>query len=196
VLAQRAFETLPFIIDDSSRLTVGEIASKARAMKAQLEAKGQTLDALVIDYLKFVNASNRYSGQRHYEIGEISAALKGLAKDLNVAVVLLAQLNREVEKRDDKRPQLSDLRESGDLEGDADVVLFLFREHYYLKLASAKDPSLEGRLADTEHKIELIIAKQRMGPTAPVEAYCHMGAAAIRSSSQGDWNSRERMDLR
>jgi replicative DNA helicase len=182
--AQRVFEAerdarnLPLIIDDSSNLTVGEIAARARAWKARCERSGKRLAFLTIDYLKFVRASERYRGQRVYEVGEITAGLKSLAKDMNLPVILLVQLSRKVEDRADKRPELADLRESGDIEADADTVLLLFREAYYL----SKDPSPEAaaNLMACQNKLEIIIAKQRMGETGTVDVFCHAGASAVR----------------
>ena len=139
----------------------------------------------MIDYLKFVRASDRYRGQRVYEVGEITAGLKALAKDLGVCVVLLAQLNRAVEQRADKRPELSDLRESGDIEADADVVLLLFREAYYLK--DKADPDSMARLLACENALEIIIAKCRMGAVGVVETFCHPGASAVRDRGTGGY---------
>lgn len=167
-------------IDFSTNLTVGEIAAKVRVLRDKFRARGTRLGVIVIDYLKFVRASERYRGQRVYEVGEITAGLKALAKDMGICVVLLAQLNRAVEQRSDRRPELSDLRESGDIEADADVVLLLFREAYYLK--DKDDEESIAKMIDCENKLEIIIAKCRMGATGTVDAFCHPGASAIR-----DW---------
>lgn len=177
IVAQRNITDLPLRIDDSSNLTVGEVGARARTWKAQYARDGKALQFIVIDYLKFLRASERYRGQRHYEVGEITAGLKALAKDLSIAVVLLVQLNREVEKRADKRPELSDLRESGDIEADADVVLLLFREAYYLANDPHADPC---RLEEVKFKLEIIVAKQRMGATGKVDVFCNPGASAVR----------------
>lgn len=173
---------LPLSIDTTAALTVGEIVARARTTADEFRARGRLLHVLVIDYLKFVRASDRYKGQRVYEVGEITAGLKALAKDLGVCVVLLAQLNRAVEQRADKRPELSDLRESGDIEADADVVMLLYREAYYLK--DKTDPESMARLLDCENLLEIIVAKCRMGAVGTVRAYCHPGASAIR-----DWGA-------
>lgn len=109
--ASRELHGLPLAIDDSSSMTVGEISARTRSLADRFARAGKRLEFIAIDYLKFIRASDRYRGQRHYEVGEITAGLKGLAKDVNIAVILLAQLNRQVEARDDKRPFLSDLRE-------------------------------------------------------------------------------------
>jgi replicative DNA helicase len=177
--AASALTALPLIIDSSPMLTVGEINARTRSATDNLRHQGVELRVVVIDYLKFVRASERYRGQRVYEVGEITAGLKALAKDLGICVVLLAQLNRAVEQRQDKRPELSDLRESGDIEADADIVLLLFREAYYLKDKS--DPESLARLAACEEEIEIIVAKCRMGSTGAVRAYCNPGASVIRN---------------
>jgi replicative DNA helicase len=179
VEASRAFADLPLALDDSSSLTVGEIGARTRSLRNRFARDGKALEFIVIDYLKFIRASERYRGQRHYEVGEISAGLKTLAKDLGIAVILLVQLNREVEKRTDKRPELADLRESGDLEADADTVLLLFREAYYEQAQKEPDPN---KMQECENLLEIIVAKQRMGTTGPVKVFCHPGASALR-----DW---------
>jgi replicative DNA helicase len=174
-LAERDLGHLPLLIDDSSGLTVGEVSARARSWQARCERAGKKLSFIVIDYLKFLRASERYRGQRHYEVGEITAGLKTLAKDLGIAVVLLVQLNREVEKTPDKRPELAHLRESGDIEADADVVLLLFREAYYLAMTN------DTRLPEVENHMEIILAKQRMGQTGLVKVFCHTSASALRN---------------
>lgn len=176
--AAEALAGLPLLIDTSAALSVGEILARTRSAADEMQARGIRLKVVVIDYLKFVRASDRYRGQRVYEVGEITAGLKALAKDLGVCVVLLAQLNRAVEQRADKRPELSDLRESGDIEADADVVLLLFREAYYLK--DKTDPEAMARLLACENALEIIIAKCRMGAVGVVEVFCHPGASAVR----------------
>jgi replicative DNA helicase len=120
------------------------------------------------------NQTNRYRGNRTAEITEISGALKALAKELNFAVVGLAQLNRSVEGRVNKRPTMADLRDSGSLEQDADLIVFLYREEYYLQ-TPCSDPNSEdrriARLAEVRNKLELNIAKQRNGPTGTLEIF-------------------------
>lgn len=174
-LAERAIRSLPLFIDDSSALTVGEVAARARSWQSGCEREGKKLSFIVIDYLKFLRASERYRGQRHYEVGEITAGLKALAKDLGIAVVLLVQLNREVEKTADKRPELAHLRESGDIEADADVVLLLFREAYYFAMTN------DDRLSEVENDMDIFVAKQRMGQTGVVRVSCHTSASALRN---------------
>ena len=139
------------IIDDTPGISISELRSKCRKFKLE-----QGLDIIIIDYLQLMSGSGRSGDSRQQEISDISRALKGVARELNVPVVALSQLSRAVEKRDDKRPMLSDLRESGAIEQDADVVMFIYREDYYKK--------------DTENKnmAEIIIAKQRNGPIGTV----------------------------
>src|SRR5262249_9501213 len=132
------------------------------------------LDLLVIDYIQLLQGSSRRAAEgRVQEVTEITTSLKALAKELNVPIVALSQLSRQVENRDDKRPQLSDLRESGSIEQDADVVMFVFREEYYLAMKEprAGTPEHEKWLLemDTVHgQAEVIIGKQRHGPTGTV----------------------------
>ena len=140
------------IIDDTPGISVSELRSKCRKYKLE-----QDLDLIIIDYLQLMSGSvGRSSESRHQEISEISRSLKGLARELNVPVIALSQLSRAVEGRPDKRPMLSDLRESGAIEQDADVVMFIYRDEYYNK--------------DSEYKkqAEIIIAKQRNGPVGTV----------------------------
>ncbi len=143
----------PLYIDDSAALSVMEVRAKARRLKAE-----RGLEAIFIDYLQLMRGFNR-SENRQQELSEISRSLKALAKELNVPVVALSQLSRAVEKRPDRRPILSDLMESGGIEANADVVMFIYRESYYHK------DSEKGNVA------EINIAKQRNGPTGLIELY-------------------------
>ncbi len=160
---------LPLFIDETGGLTIAQLAARARRLKRQ---KG--LDLLVVDYIQLLQGSLRRAQEnRVQEVTEITTSLKALAKELNVPVVALSQLSRQVENRDDKRPQLSDLRESGSIEQDADVVLFVFREEYYL---SNKEPrpgtdehiKWQVEMESAHGKAEIIIGKQRHGPTGTV----------------------------
>jgi replicative DNA helicase len=162
-------QNLKFYIDETGGLTVAQLAARARRLKRQ---KG--MDLLVIDYIQLLAGSTRRSQEnRVQEVTEITTNLKALAKELNVPIMALSQLSRQVENRDDKRPQLSDLRESGSIEQDADVVMFVFREEYYL---SNKEPrpgtdehiKWQTEMAAVHGKAELIIGKQRHGPTGTV----------------------------
>ena len=134
--AARCQREWPLTIDPAPGLTVSQIAARARRHSQILERQGRRLGLVIVDHMHIVRPSNRYSGARVNEVGEISAALKGLAKDLDVPVLALAQLSRQVETRDDKRPTMADLRDSGTIEQDADAILFVYREAYYLDDAS------------------------------------------------------------
>ena len=163
-------QSLPFYIDETGGLSIAQLTARARRLKRQ---KG--LDLLVVDYIQLLaGSSRRLSESRVQEITEITNSLKALAKELSVPILALSQLSRQVESRDDKRPQLSDLRESGSIEQDADVVLFVFREEYYLanKEPRAGTPEYEKWQLDmslVHGKAEVIIGKQRHGPTGTVE---------------------------
>src|ERR1041385_4037506 len=162
---------LPFYVDETGGLSVAQLAARARRLKRQ-----RGLDLLIIDYLQLLQGSTRRSmDNRVQEITEITTKLKALAKELNVPILALSQLSRQVESRDDKRPQLSDLRESGSIEQDADVVMFVYREEYYLKNKEPRTGSEEHIKWQTEMelvagKAEIIIGKQRHGPTGTVQA--------------------------
>jgi len=163
-------QSLPFYIDETGGLSISQLTARARRLKRQ---KG--LDLIVVDYIQLLSGSgNRSSDSRVQEITEITTSLKALAKELNVPIIALSQLSRQVEARDDKRPQLSDLRESGSIEQDADVVMFVFREEYYLanKEPRIGTPEYEKWQLDmslVHGKAEVIIGKQRHGPTGTVE---------------------------
>src|ERR1043165_8705148 len=163
-------QSLPFFVDETGGISIAQLAARARRLKRQ---KG--LDVLVIDYIQLLSGSARkQSESRVQEVTEITTGLKALAKELNVPIVALSQLSRQVENRDDKRPQLSDLRESGSIEQDADVVLFVFREEYYLSNKEPRPGSEEHlkwqtEMAAVHGKAELIIGKQRHGPTGTVQ---------------------------
>jgi replicative DNA helicase len=165
-------QNLPFYVDETGGLSIAQLAARARRLKRQ-----RGLDLLVIDYIQLLQGSQRrQSESRVQEVTEITTNLKALAKELNVPVIALSQLSRQVESRDDKRPQLSDLRESGSIEQDADVVLFVFREEYYLANKEPRPGSEEHLKWQTEMalvhgKAELIIGKQRHGPTGTVQVH-------------------------
>src|SRR5213595_2318354 len=121
-------QALPLFVDETGGLSISQLTARARRLKRQ---KG--LDLIVVDYIQLLQGSGRRSDNRVQEVTEITTSLKALAKELNVPIIALSQLSRQVENRDDKRPQLADLRESGSIEQDADVVMFVFREEYYLQ---------------------------------------------------------------
>lgn len=183
--ALNIFHDLPLVIDDKSSMTVSEIVTKARREAAKFEERGFELQLIVIDHKDFIKASSRYSGNKVAETGEVSAALKDAFKELNVAGLLLCQLSRDVEKRTNRRPDLPDLRWAGDLEQDADMVLFPYREAYYLEGSRLDDPNEEAaRLIELDacaRNLELIIAKQRNGPRGTVDLWADMANNAIRN---------------
>src|SRR6266850_2206096 len=147
-------------LDDTPGITVLEMRAKAR----RLAAEQKRLDLIIVDYLQLMSGGNRRTESRQQEVSQISRELKGLAKELNVPMVALSQLSRAPESRSDPRPQLSDLRESGALEQDADVVAFIYRPEQY------KTPEERDSLPDDQKNIaELIVAKQRNGPTDTIQ---------------------------
>ncbi len=140
------------IIDDTPSISITELRSKCRKYKMEMN-----LGVIIIDYLQLMSGSGGRSSSRQQEVSDISRSLKALARELNVPVIALSQLSRAVEQRDDKRPMLSDLRESGAIEQDADVVMFIYRDDYYNKESEKKNIA------------EIIVAKQRNGPVGTVE---------------------------
>ncbi|MGN6591142.1 MAG: replicative DNA helicase [Sphingomicrobium sp.] len=174
--AAAELQTLPLYIDDTPGLTIAALRARARRLKRQ---KG--IGMIVVDYLQLLQGTGRGGAEnRVQEISEISRGLKQLAKELNVPVIALSQLSRQVEQREDKRPQLSDLRESGSIEQDADIVLFIYREDYYLKAVEpdypmpnetdkiAKYEEWNAKYSSAAGKAEVIVAKQRHGSTGIV----------------------------
>ena len=145
-----------FYIDDTPGITVAEMRSKCRRLKNS----DKSLDAIIVDYLQLINSSSKYQGQRTNEVSEISRDLKKLAMELEIPVIALAQLSRGVEGREDKRPLMSDLKESGSIEQDADIVIFIYCDDYY-KFKAAEKPAMS--------PTELIIAKNRSGSTGMIE---------------------------
>ena len=143
-------------IDDTPGMTISEIRAKCRRLASSKDG----LDIVIIDYLQLISGSEKYAGNRQQEVSEISRSLKTLAMELNVPIVALSQLSRSVDAREDKRPLMSDLRESGSIEQDADIVAFLYRDDYYNK-ATAID--------ENTSVSEFIFAKHRNGPTPTIE---------------------------
>lgn len=167
----RDLQDLPLFIDDSPGLSIAHILTRARRLKRK-----ENIGLIVIDYLQLLSSSNRAHENRVQELSEITRGLKALAKELHVPVLALSQLSRAVELREDKRPQLSDLRESGTIEQDADVVMFVYREEYYLTRTkpgegSEKMASWQKNFDQKHNRAEVIIAKQRHGPIANVALY-------------------------
>ena len=178
--AAAELESLPLYIDDTPGLTIAALRTRARRLKRQ-----KNIGLVVVDYLQLLQGTGKNGSEnRVQEISEISRGLKQLAKELDVPVIGLSQLSRAVEQREDKRPQLSDLRESGSIEQDADIVLFIYREDYYLKGSEVEMPTPEEAQANLEKtskynewkekydlaagKAEVIVAKQRHGSTGIV----------------------------
>jgi len=177
VACSQMMQKLPLHIDQTGGISIAQLAARARRLKRQ-----RGLDVLVVDYIQLMTGAKKTGDNRVQEMTEITTGLKALAKELNVPVIALSQLSRQVENRDDKRPQLSDLRESGSIEQDADVVLFVFREEYYVKNAEPrrtpeevandiKSPEYlawEEKMNKIKGSADVIIAKQRHGPTGTV----------------------------
>jgi replicative DNA helicase len=178
VAAAQTLYSLPIFIDDTPALTVSALRTRARRLKRQ-----HNLGLIIVDYLQLLSGSPKSrSDGRVQEVSEITRGLKTLAKELDVPVIALSQLSRQVENRDDKRPQLADLRESGSIEQDADVVTFIYRDEYYLgksepqRRADEGDDKFAQRYANWEERLdkcrnlaELIVAKQRHGPVGTVK---------------------------
>ncbi|MGH1417557.1 MAG: replicative DNA helicase [Hyphomicrobiaceae bacterium] len=170
VAVSQEMSRIPLHIDDTGGLTIAQLAARARKLKRQ---KG--LGLLIVDYLQLLAGSSK-NGQanRVQEITEITTGLKALAKELGVPVIALSQLSRQVEQREDKRPQLSDLRESGSIEQDADVVMFVFREEYYIERlkpdeGTAEFVSWQEKMSAVAGRAEVILGKQRHGPVGTIQ---------------------------
>ncbi|MBI1261519.1 MAG: replicative DNA helicase [Rhizobiales bacterium] len=167
--ASRELQSVPLYIDDTGGLTIATLAARARRLKRQ-----RGLGLLVIDYLQLLSGGGKYGDNRVQEVTQITTGLKALAKELNVPILALSQLSRQVEAREDKRPQLSDLRESGSIEQDADVVMFVFREEYYVSRKEPREGTPEhlawqDEMGHVHGLAEVIIGKQRHGPTGTVK---------------------------
>ncbi|MCC1480489.1 replicative DNA helicase [Roseibaca sp. Y0-43] len=168
VEAAKALESCPLYIDDTPALPISQVAARARRLK-----RTHGLDVLMVDYLQLLRGSSKES--RVQEVSEITQGLKAIAKELNIPVIALSQLSRNVESREDKRPQLSDLRESGSIEQDADVVMFVYRDEYYREREKPGEDELDkmaawkAKMEQVHGKAEVIIGKQRHGPIGTVE---------------------------
>ena len=182
----KELEAWPLVIDDAPGLTASELEARVQIEKAKFERRGMSLDLVVVDHIHKMRHPGTPS--KVTEFTEISSRLAEMAKRLDVPTLALAQLNRGTEVRDDKRPQLSDLRESGSIEQDADTVLFAYRPAYYLERKRCSDPHLEAdRLADFDavrHRLEVIIEKQRSGPIGTIELWCDMASNVVRDPAE------------
>ncbi|OLP55931.1 replicative DNA helicase [Rhizobium rhizosphaerae] len=170
VACAQMMQKVPLYIDQTGGISIAQLSARARRLKRQ-----RGLDVLVVDYVQLMTGSGKSNENRVQEITQITTGLKALGKELNVPIIALSQLSRAVESREDKRPQLSDLRESGSIEQDADVVLFVFREEYYVKNMEPRDefdPKYEEwkmQMEKVKGTADVIIAKQRHGPTGTVK---------------------------
>ncbi len=195
--AVRELERIPLYIDDTPGLNINTIRTRSRRLK-----RNKGLGAIIIDYIQLIvgSGSKKNEGNRVQELSEISRGLKILAKELNVPVIALSQLNRGVEQRDDKRPVMSDLRESGSIEQDADIVMFVYRENYYLQNEEPKQKASEtpehlqkrmeeweARKRATQNICEVIIGKQRHGPTGTVQLYWNGDYAQFGNLAQEEY---------
>lgn len=170
---------LPIKVEPQPAQTMAQIAAKARQAKRR-----DGLDVLWVDHLQIMKDSGRFNG-RNDQIGEITAGGKAIAKELDCVVVFLCQLSRAVEARENKRPMMSDLRDSGNIEQDADVIIMLFREMYYLQRREPVPGTPDHAVWQTaclraENKLELLVEKQRAGPTGTVDVFCNIGCNAVR----------------
>ena len=160
---------LPLYIDETPAITIATLSNRARRIK-----RLSGLSLIVVDYIQLMRSNSNKNDNRVQEISEITQGLKALAKELSVPVLALSQLSRAVEQRDDKQPQLADLRESGSIEQDADVVMFVYREEYYLerkqpKLGSIEHAEWQSKMNDVNGLADIILGKQRHGPTGTVK---------------------------
>jgi replicative DNA helicase len=168
VTASQEMSQAPLFIDQTGGISIAQLAARARKLKRQ-----HGLDLLVVDYIQLLSGSKRTGEGRVQEVTEITTGLKALAKELEVPIIALSQLSRQVEQREDKRPQLSDLRESGSIEQDADVVMFVYREEYYVERTKPSEGTPEFadwqvKMEATMGRAEVIIGKQRHGPVGTV----------------------------
>jgi replicative DNA helicase len=169
VAVSQEMATIPLFIDQTGGLSIAQLAARARRLKRQ-----QGLGLLVVDYLQLMTGTTKKGDNRVQEVSEITTGLKALAKELGIPILALSQLSRAVEAREDKRPQLADLRESGSIEQDADIVMFVFREEYYLERLKPAEGTIEfqdwmAKMQLVSGRAEVIIGKQRHGPIGTVQ---------------------------
>jgi replicative DNA helicase len=160
---------IPLFIDQTGGLSIAQLSARARKLKRQ-----HGLGLVIVDYLQLMTGTSGKTDNRVQEVSQITTGLKALAKELQIPVIALSQLSRAVENREDKRPQLADLRESGSIEQDADIVMFVFREEYYLERLKPQEGTIEfqdwmAKMQLVSGRAEVIIGKQRHGPIGTVQ---------------------------
>ena len=188
VLAQREFLSLPIIVECPSKITAAEVVARIHIEKKAMAARGISLGVVLIDYLDKIAATDRYAGQRTYELQEIITTLKAAALAEDVCIVLLAQLNRATEGREDKRPSLADLKSSSFIEQEAHAIIFVYREAYYLQKSAAfrdNDAEAEAKFDRIQNDVELIIGKNRGGPEETVRLWGNVACSVFASLDQG-----------
>ncbi|HRQ60759.1 MAG TPA: replicative DNA helicase, partial [Alphaproteobacteria bacterium] len=191
VEASQTLSQVPLYIDDTPSLSIGAVRTKARRLKRQ-----HGLGLLIVDYLQLLRGSGSKQGteNRVLEVSEITRGLKAIAKELAIPVIALSQLSRAVEQREDKRPQLSDLRESGSIEQDADVVMFIYREEYYLsrtepEVGTEKHLEWQERMGKAHNIAETIVAKARHGPIGTVKLFFDPNLTRFSDLDPGRYDS-------
>jgi replicative DNA helicase len=187
VQGNKDLHKLPFFLDDTPALSISALRTRARRLKRK-----NNLGVLLVDYLQLLKGSSKASeANRVQEVSEITQGLKAIAKELNIPVIALSQLSRAVEQREDKRPQLSDLRESGSIEQDADVVMFIYREEYYEERKkpsdseAAKMAEWQAKMESCQNITEIIIAKQRNGPIGTARLYFSARTTKFEDLAEG-----------
>jgi len=173
---------LPLRIEQQPKMTLAMLGARARQ-----EKRRRGLDFFIVDYLGLMEAPARYKGNRNLEIGDLTSGLRALAKELDCAALVLSQLSRGVEGREDKRPNMGDLRDSGNIEQDADVIIMVYREAYYLErkeppIGTAEHVVWQEAMTRCFNKLMLIVEKNRMGPIGTIEVYCDIASNAVRNS--------------
>ncbi len=182
--AERQLKDIPLFLDEQGGLTAAEIAARTRILAAQCSRKGTRLRGLIVDHMGLVKPGSHYAGQKVNELDEISQLFMALAKELGIFVLALYQLSRKTEMRDNKRPELQDLRDSGAIEQNADIVFLFYREAYYNEIPKDDDAEELARLEKLRecwHVLEARIAKQRGGITKNVRLFASMGSCAVRN---------------
>jgi replicative DNA helicase len=185
--ARQAIDNWPIIITDPSALRIGRLAMMIRRYQRRMAARGQELKLVVIDYLGLIQSDNR-KASRYEQVAEVSRTIKRVAKECGVHILVLSQLSRAVEQREDKHPMLSDLRDAGDIEQDADNVVFVYREQYYLERAEPdpadirKRPDWETQMDAARDRVELICAKRRNGRIGSRKCFFFGSHQAVRGS--------------